>query len=372
MNRYGRQVSSGMLVKPGKRTVMKGDRSMDKEKTGELIRQARTEKGMTQSELGDLIGVTNKAVSRWERGESFPDVAILDHLAECLGLQIEDLVLGEKQSTSDEHVMYLMGVKPRSLFERTLRDLLWEMRLQRKDQQRRYIRIITYMTITIVPAIWGMVSLFSLWNNHLSALTGFYKDGPLIINLIHLILFGVILALTYIIILRSQPLKRNDVNEPNDINDREAGNDPEADDQRLYRVLWWIAAGSGLCIMILMTGSVLFSLYQQEVLGTVGLPDHYSTGWGELLHIQIVLIAISQIVCIIYYYILFVRHSIVSLRNLCMSETVLFLTLIYGTIQRMLSENVWQVLYMVLGYTAGLLLINGVYALVSRVVKSMF
>lgn len=43
---------------------------MDKVKTGELIRDARKAKKYTQSELGDLLGVTNKAVSRWEKGVS--------------------------------------------------------------------------------------------------------------------------------------------------------------------------------------------------------------------------------------------------------------------------------------------------------------
>lgn len=42
---------------------------MNKEKTGQLIREARIKKNYTQSELGDLLGVTNKAVSRWEKGE---------------------------------------------------------------------------------------------------------------------------------------------------------------------------------------------------------------------------------------------------------------------------------------------------------------
>ena len=43
---------------------------MDKIKTGELIKNKRIEKGYTQLELGDLLGVSNKAVSRWENGVS--------------------------------------------------------------------------------------------------------------------------------------------------------------------------------------------------------------------------------------------------------------------------------------------------------------
>ena len=44
---------------------------MDKQKTGMLIREARIKKNYTQSELGDLLGVSNKAISRWENGVSF-------------------------------------------------------------------------------------------------------------------------------------------------------------------------------------------------------------------------------------------------------------------------------------------------------------
>lgn len=41
---------------------------MDKQKTGNLIKEARVKKNYTQAELGDLLGVSNKAVSRWENG----------------------------------------------------------------------------------------------------------------------------------------------------------------------------------------------------------------------------------------------------------------------------------------------------------------
>lgn len=72
---------------------------MDKVKTGELIRDARKAKNYTQSELGDLLGVTNKAVSRWEKGESFPDIGVLESLAHILDLKIQDIVVGEVQVT---------------------------------------------------------------------------------------------------------------------------------------------------------------------------------------------------------------------------------------------------------------------------------
>lgn len=68
---------------------------MDKKKTGTLIREARIRKNYTQSELGDLIGVSNKAVSRWENGDSFPDIGVLENLSGILDVKIQDIVVGE-------------------------------------------------------------------------------------------------------------------------------------------------------------------------------------------------------------------------------------------------------------------------------------
>ena len=61
---------------------------MNKEKTGKMIRQARIDKGYTQSELGDMIGVSNKAISRWENGETFPDIGVIEPLAQMLELRV--------------------------------------------------------------------------------------------------------------------------------------------------------------------------------------------------------------------------------------------------------------------------------------------
>ncbi|MDD6155920.1 MAG: helix-turn-helix transcriptional regulator [Lachnospiraceae bacterium] len=74
---------------------------MDKKKTGNLIKEARTKKKYTQSELGDLLGVSNKAVSRWEKGETFPDAGILENLAAVLDVRIQDIVTGGAEVNND-------------------------------------------------------------------------------------------------------------------------------------------------------------------------------------------------------------------------------------------------------------------------------
>lgn len=79
---------------------------MDLKKTGAFIAQRRKEKGLTQSQLAAHLGVTDKAVSRWETGRGFPDVSTLPALAEALGVTVAELVNGEaaeptRESTQD-------------------------------------------------------------------------------------------------------------------------------------------------------------------------------------------------------------------------------------------------------------------------------
>lgn len=75
---------------------------MDKQKTGELIKNARIKKGYTQVELGDLIGVTNKAISRWEKGDSFPDISVIEELSRVLDIRIQDIVIGDVTEPDSE------------------------------------------------------------------------------------------------------------------------------------------------------------------------------------------------------------------------------------------------------------------------------
>lgn len=67
---------------------------MDKHVTGAVIRRLREQKGMTQEELAQTLFVTGKAVSKWEAGRGFPDVSLLEPLAEALGVSVPELLSG--------------------------------------------------------------------------------------------------------------------------------------------------------------------------------------------------------------------------------------------------------------------------------------
>ena len=69
---------------------------MDRTKTGALIAAARKEQNMTQKELAAALHVSDRAVSKWERGAGFPDISLLEPLADTLGLGVLDLLRGER------------------------------------------------------------------------------------------------------------------------------------------------------------------------------------------------------------------------------------------------------------------------------------
>lgn len=67
---------------------------MDAKSTGALIRTLREERGLTQRQLADAVGVTDKAVSKWERGGGCPDIELLGALSSCLGVPVETVLEG--------------------------------------------------------------------------------------------------------------------------------------------------------------------------------------------------------------------------------------------------------------------------------------
>lgn len=75
---------------------------MDNVKTGSFIKELRKEKDMTQKQLADRLHITDRAVSKWERGVCAPDISLLEPLAEILEVSIVELIQGERAEAPQE------------------------------------------------------------------------------------------------------------------------------------------------------------------------------------------------------------------------------------------------------------------------------
>ena len=63
---------------------------------GTIIKNIRETKGMTQAELAEQIGVSDKAVSKWETGKGLPDITLIEPLAKALGVSVMELISGDQ------------------------------------------------------------------------------------------------------------------------------------------------------------------------------------------------------------------------------------------------------------------------------------
>ena len=88
---------------------------MDQQKIGLFIANQRKTKNLTQAQLGERLGVTNKTVSRWERGNYLPDVSLMVPLCNELDISINELLSGEQLSddafrqAADEQLVASLG-----------------------------------------------------------------------------------------------------------------------------------------------------------------------------------------------------------------------------------------------------------------------
>lgn len=71
---------------------------MDQEKIGNLISKLRKELGLTQSALGEKLGVSSKTISKWECGKGLPDITFLKEISKILGITIEELLEGNLET----------------------------------------------------------------------------------------------------------------------------------------------------------------------------------------------------------------------------------------------------------------------------------
>ena len=124
---------------------------MNAEKTGALIAQMRREKNMTQKELAALLHVTDRAVSKWERGLSFPDISLLEPLADALGLTLTELMDGERVQ------------QPEETDERSLREILALSKAALRSETVK-LRLFAASACVLALVLLGM-GVYRLWNS---------------------------------------------------------------------------------------------------------------------------------------------------------------------------------------------------------------
>lgn len=74
---------------------------MDTVKIGKFLKELRKEQNLTQEQLGEKVGVTNKTVSRWETGTYMPPIECLAILSELYGVSINEIVAGQRLSQAE-------------------------------------------------------------------------------------------------------------------------------------------------------------------------------------------------------------------------------------------------------------------------------
>ena len=114
---------------------------MDAQKLGAFIASCRKEKNMTQADLAKKLQVTDKAVSRWERGIGFPDINTLESLADALDISVLELMKSEKsvkrEFTNEEAA-------------EVVTDALHLARMQQKKERRNAFKILAVTAITLI------------------------------------------------------------------------------------------------------------------------------------------------------------------------------------------------------------------------------
>ena len=117
---------------------------MDQIKIGKFILNCRKDKGLTQEQLAEKLGVTSKSISRWENGNTMPDYSLLKDLCNELDINVNELLSGEKIKGND-----YMNKSEENLIK--LRKQI--------DKRKKILTIITYIfsAIIIIAFIINMI-----------------------------------------------------------------------------------------------------------------------------------------------------------------------------------------------------------------------
>lgn len=133
---------------------------MDQENIGKFISKLRNEKNMTQMELADKIGVTDRAVSNWENGRRMPDLSLIKVLCDELDITINELLSGSKVNNSN-----ITKISNDNL-ENILKEY-YKMKKQKKVLKISLIIVVFAFVMLVIYffSILGVSSIFSIFGN---------------------------------------------------------------------------------------------------------------------------------------------------------------------------------------------------------------
>lgn len=126
---------------------------MDKLLVGNTIARLRKEKGMTQKQLAVLLHVSDKAVSKWERGINYPDIELIEKLTKVLGISVEELL---------------------GIVDRTPGSVLKEISViskEEKDQIKRQMIYRSILNIAILAVLFA-AEIAAAWQFHMRGTDG--------------------------------------------------------------------------------------------------------------------------------------------------------------------------------------------------------
>lgn len=129
-------------------------RHMKNENTGAFIKELRSEKGLTQKALAELLHITDTAVSKWERGLCAPDISMLEPLAKALDVTVIEIINGNRIIVSD----CAEGI------EVTTKSLIAYSKIELENKTRSFKKKYLFATAACV-ALGILICLFSFWRN---------------------------------------------------------------------------------------------------------------------------------------------------------------------------------------------------------------
>ena len=132
---------------------------MDMVKIGSFLAELRKEHKLTQAELGEKLGVTNKTISRWETGNYMPPVEMLAELSELYDLTINELLSGRKLPEEEYKEMAESNIRETlsaSVFELKEKQEFWKKKWRKEHIPTIVICIVIWVVLSVVLKFQGV------------------------------------------------------------------------------------------------------------------------------------------------------------------------------------------------------------------------